>query len=226
MDSEKAKTKYNNLIEKARVRATSRKDAKLLFPNEFIHEHHIIPRCLGGDERRSNYAYLTTKEHIKAHELLAIIHSNHIGLLAAPELLRKGYGDFTKTTVAKPSNYSEVVRSYVNLIERLVNEPEMNILNDIEKIKKDFSNYKQEHSLFAVKPHQKIMKKNISNECFSFEIEAYRDSLLLLERFTPKEIERRVRKFKHINKASRLSMIKNNIRNHPSSDVWTVLQKY
>lgn len=41
-----------------------------------LHEHHIIPRHVGGDDSPSNLTYLTVREHILAHKLLWKIHKN------------------------------------------------------------------------------------------------------------------------------------------------------
>ena len=39
-------------------------------------KHHIIPKCIGGKEERSNYVLLTFREHIIAHALLHEIYPN------------------------------------------------------------------------------------------------------------------------------------------------------
>ena len=38
--------------------------------------HHIIPRCLGGDNKKSNLVELTPEEHYIAHLLLVKIHND------------------------------------------------------------------------------------------------------------------------------------------------------
>ncbi|MGL4353140.1 MAG: NUMOD3 domain-containing DNA-binding protein [Aeromonas popoffii] len=46
--------------------------------------HHIVPRCLGGDNSKGNLIRLTGREHFIAHRLLAKIHpDNHELRLAA-----------------------------------------------------------------------------------------------------------------------------------------------
>lgn len=37
---------------------------------EYSHRHHIIPRCVGGNDNEDNLIYLTPKEHFIAHKLL------------------------------------------------------------------------------------------------------------------------------------------------------------
>lgn len=36
----------------------------------YVEEHHIIPRCIGGSNGKSNLVYLTGREHFIAHKLL------------------------------------------------------------------------------------------------------------------------------------------------------------
>jgi hypothetical protein len=53
---------YTNLIEKGRNR---------VLPNGVYKErHHIIPRCMGGNDNKNNLVYLTWLEHLTAHNLL------------------------------------------------------------------------------------------------------------------------------------------------------------
>jgi hypothetical protein len=35
-----------------------------------MERHHIVPRCLGGSNRKDNLVYLTAREHFLAHKLL------------------------------------------------------------------------------------------------------------------------------------------------------------
>lgn len=60
---EKAKIIYNSLILEAK------KDMIL----GYTEKHHIIPKCLGGNDYDHNLVCLTYSEHIFAHYLLAII---------------------------------------------------------------------------------------------------------------------------------------------------------
>lgn len=63
---------YNQLIKRAVDE--SRKKVK----NGVYYElHHIIPKCLGGQDTQSNLVLLTAREHLLAHWLLALIHNNY-----------------------------------------------------------------------------------------------------------------------------------------------------
>lgn len=55
---------YERLIDRARNRK---------HPG-YTERHHILPRCMGGDDARSNIVRLTAEEHFVAHQLLTKIH--------------------------------------------------------------------------------------------------------------------------------------------------------
>lgn len=40
----------------------------------YMERHHIVPRCLGGSNRKDNLVYLTAREHFLAHKLLVRIY--------------------------------------------------------------------------------------------------------------------------------------------------------
>jgi hypothetical protein len=42
--------------------------------------HHIVPKCIGGDNSISNLVYLTAREHFIAHKLLCKIHPTIKGI--------------------------------------------------------------------------------------------------------------------------------------------------
>jgi hypothetical protein len=59
---------YNLLITKGRTRGTSR--AAVKEEMGYIEGHHIIPKCMGGDNSKDNIVFLTGREHFVAHQLL------------------------------------------------------------------------------------------------------------------------------------------------------------
>lgn len=75
-------TIYNKLI----ARALSRK------PNieEYYESHHIIPRCLGGNDDRLNLANLTAREHFIAHLCLVKIYPGNGALVRAAVMMACG----------------------------------------------------------------------------------------------------------------------------------------
>lgn len=56
---------YNNLINKAKERNNL----------DIFEIHHIIPKCIGGNDNKQNLVKLTPKEHFIAHKLLCKIYS-------------------------------------------------------------------------------------------------------------------------------------------------------
>jgi hypothetical protein len=59
-----AEEKYKILIE------TARSEKRRWEPFKY-EEHHILPRCLGGTDEKTNLVLLTVREHFRAHILLA-----------------------------------------------------------------------------------------------------------------------------------------------------------
>lgn len=57
---------YNRIVE----RATNRNILG------YVEKHHIVPKCLGGENKKSNIVSLTAKEHYICHKLLCEIYPN------------------------------------------------------------------------------------------------------------------------------------------------------
>lgn len=56
-------THYANLIDKARNRTMT----------GYVERHHVVPRCMGGTDAKSNIVELSAREHFVAHLLLVKI---------------------------------------------------------------------------------------------------------------------------------------------------------
>ena len=69
---------YELLIDRAKSRS------KL---SEYIEKHHVIPKCLGGNDDIINIVELTPEEHYFAHQLLAKIYADNCGLISACKLM-------------------------------------------------------------------------------------------------------------------------------------------
>ena len=54
---------YNQIIENAKLDEPNRKGM-------YTERHHIIPRCMGGTNEKSNLVKLTAREHFLCHWLL------------------------------------------------------------------------------------------------------------------------------------------------------------
>jgi len=71
---------YDTLIEKAKNRIIDDKTEC----------HHIIPRCMGGDNMVTNLVLLTPEEHYIAHQLLVKIYPNNNKLISAAIMMIPG----------------------------------------------------------------------------------------------------------------------------------------
>lgn len=73
---------YNQLVAKAIVRDTD--------TSEYYEVHHIVPRCLGGDNSLSNLVKLTAREHFIAHLCLVRIYPGNRGVVMAAVMMACG----------------------------------------------------------------------------------------------------------------------------------------
>ena len=64
---------YRRLISRAVGRSVS----------GYVERHHVIPKCMGGSNDKTNIVALTAKEHFVAHELLVKINPGVRGLAVA-----------------------------------------------------------------------------------------------------------------------------------------------
>lgn len=71
---------YNNLINRGKGRVL----------NGYKEKHHILPKCLGGDNSPENLVYLTAEEHFVAHKLLCFIYPNNSKLIYAAHQMTMG----------------------------------------------------------------------------------------------------------------------------------------
>lgn len=53
----------------------------------YTEKHHIIPKCIGGSNDKSNITKLTAREHYIAHQLLVKIYPNEYGLINAANMM-------------------------------------------------------------------------------------------------------------------------------------------
>jgi hypothetical protein len=73
---------YESLITKARARNLTKKTADF-----YTEEHHIIPRCVGGDDSSSNLVVMTPEEHLLAHLLLCKIMPDNPKIIHAAAMM-------------------------------------------------------------------------------------------------------------------------------------------
>jgi len=84
----------------------------------YYEKHHIIPRCLGGNDSRENLVLLTAKEHFIAHKLLLYINPDSIPLQRAFHMMcRSGNGEYKVSS--RDYLFSRVLLSKIQSKERI-----------------------------------------------------------------------------------------------------------
>lgn len=63
----------------------------------YVEKHHIIPKCMGGDDRPRNLVSLTPEEHYLAHQLLVKIYPNDNKLVYAANMMTVKDGNQKRT---------------------------------------------------------------------------------------------------------------------------------
>lgn len=69
---------YNKIIRRAKKRGLDKNSLE-----GYYEKHHIVPKCLGGDNKKDNLVLLTAKEHFIAHRILYRLHPDNYKLLMA-----------------------------------------------------------------------------------------------------------------------------------------------
>jgi hypothetical protein len=92
---------YDSIIENAKLQNRKKKQGI------YYEEHHIIPKCLGGKDRKINLVLLTAKEHFVCHHLL---------YKANPKNIKLYYAFFCMCTINVASSLNaidfDIVRNY------------------------------------------------------------------------------------------------------------------
>ncbi len=70
---------YDRLIDRARLRYIEN--------NTYVEKHHIIPKCLGGSNKKENIVKLYAEEHFVAHQLLVRIYPGEQKLVYALHIM-------------------------------------------------------------------------------------------------------------------------------------------
>tara|TARA_R110000850_G_scaffold116997_1_gene233222 strand:- start:3736 stop:4449 length:714 start_codon:yes stop_codon:yes gene_type:complete len=83
------KIKYDELISKAKARGWTRSTAEV-----YIEMHHIIPKSLGGSDKKENIVALTGQEHYEAHRLLCLSNPNSSALVHAWNMMCSRHKQF------------------------------------------------------------------------------------------------------------------------------------
>jgi hypothetical protein len=87
---------------------TSRAKAKKLLG--YVESHHIIPECMSGSDDKSNRAWLTAQEHLRAHLLL-------VEMVSDKESIRKMAAAAYRMTVPQSKNQQRAHDNIANIDE-------------------------------------------------------------------------------------------------------------
>lgn len=91
---------YNSIIENSKTRS--------LEDFIYVERHHIVPKCLSGDNSKNNIAVLTYREHFICHWILCKLHPSNFKLKSAfAKMLGKSH---EKTRIISSKEYSAVKR--------------------------------------------------------------------------------------------------------------------
>lgn len=160
---------YNEIIERAKNREI----------DGYVEKHHIVPKCVGGNNKKDNIVSLTPKEHYVCHRLLCEIYPNETKLkyafwrmcnVANNEYQNRNYtvsasvysrikNEISKLMSKKVKNYSKETR-------KLIGEKISKKLKGRPSIKKGISTPKhsewmKENNPFRGKTHSEEHKQKL-----------------------------------------------------------------
>ena len=94
-------TWYMNIVQNAREK--DRRKSK----SHYLEEHHIIPRCMGGDDTKENLVLLTFKEHFICHRLLCkmVSDKNHKSKMLYALFRMSHVGDKTQRNLTEHQKF-------------------------------------------------------------------------------------------------------------------------
>lgn len=96
---------YNSIILKAQKRIKNNDD--------YYEKHHILPKCIGGNNLEENLVYLTAKEHFICHHLLFKIYGGSKLANAWYAMCRIGKGQEKRNINSRLFKYAKETRSKI-----------------------------------------------------------------------------------------------------------------
>lgn len=102
---------YDSIINRAKLRG---KDKKSL--GYYVESHHIIPKCVGGEDIEENLVLLTPKEHYLCHLLLIDIYPSSKGLNLAIKFMFDS-GKYSKSMGVK--KFSEIREKSIEYLKEI-----------------------------------------------------------------------------------------------------------
>jgi hypothetical protein len=102
------KKHYDLLIERARTRKLT----------GYFERHHVIPKCLGGSNDKSNIVRLTPEEHYVAHQLLVKIYPDNESLVYAARKMTVS----SKFTKRNNKSYGWIKKKYLHICKKRIGD--------------------------------------------------------------------------------------------------------
>jgi hypothetical protein len=94
---------HNQIIERAKNRKIE----------GYTERHHILPRCMGGDNSPKNLVNLTAKEHFVVHKLLAEMYPNNYKIRYAVFLMCKMKNVKGRDYIVSSSEYQRIKENII-----------------------------------------------------------------------------------------------------------------
>lgn len=124
----------------------------------YYEKHHVVPRCLGGDNSKENIVKLTAKEHYIVHRLLVHIYPEEHKLVYAFWAMCNG--SRKNRLVPSPRTYEQIKLKFSKLIK---NRPGPNRGRKMSrKTKKKISKSKKGQQSWLGKTHTDLSKQKQS----------------------------------------------------------------
>lgn len=179
---------YNRLIDKAKTRDYISKRWRIgsVEPNEEVETHHIIPKSLGGSNKKDNLVVFTLKEHFIAHYLLTKIYNGNYKMLRAFNLM-------CKNNPNRSANEYKILRDNMSkvLSEQVLKFYER---EDSRKIISEASKENWKRPEYREKQKEILSKRNT---------EEFRKKLSIVQKKVCENEDTKKRKYKSIEKHSK-----------------------
>lgn len=154
---------YNSLIKKAQNRQYI----------EIYEIHHIVPRCMGGDDNSDNLVKLSHREHFVAHLLLAHVYNN-LKVWAAVICMKGSHNSYMNSRLYEIARKkrSELMRGNSYAKNCIIPEKTRKAIAESNK-KRGFTQNMKEKCTFAGKSHseehKEYMRQKMTGRIFSEE---------------------------------------------------------
>ena len=142
---------YDQLIQKAKLRGLDK--SKL---TGYYEKHHIIPKSLGGQNKKDNLVLLTYREHIIAHKLLIRIYNgNQKMIYAYYSMIRSSKREKTFVDINVSSKELEAIRIQAVEYLRKINTGEKILCTEKRYQKITRKRYRKQISIDDLKKRNK-----------------------------------------------------------------------